>query len=852
MPKNSHKKRRALLTATAGLLAVESFGIARGDVLSNWDGGSGNWSDSAHWTPAVVPNNGNHGTNYAVLVTGGALTLDIPVTINPLTFSGGIISGTSTLNALQLLRWTGGTFGDGTGGGTTTASGSLVIGGSADKTLSAHQLVNAGTGTWGGAGSIFLGFGAVLENRGTFNATNDASIVQGNGDAPMVLNRGVFNKSSLSDTGVTTIGIPFNNSGTVRATRGILDLAGGGTDTGGSWATSAGATIRLSTSFTFSGAATGSGAGTVEFGGDGISCEGSFVNGAQTLLSTGNFGGSGTLSTTGLLTWTGGQFGGGAGTTIASGGLVIDGLTVKYMNDYRLVNAATANWIGADAIRLGTGAVLENRGTFNAISDASIFNSLFFGTGTFLNSGAFNKTSASGTGVTTIGIPFNNSGTVNVNSGVLYLYGGGTATGGTFAVATGGKLLLGGGTFDLDAASKIGGAGTVSIDAAYVNLKNLTLGTLLVNSFGILTVATNGARATISVKALTIGSSGLIDLQNNFMAIDNTATPFVKVHQYIGATYNIDPATGIGDYTGIGGITSTLVKTNADFMGVGYYNGALQSPTNPDYVGQILGPHSNSGAGTGIPLSQILVRPTLTGDLNGDGVVNSYDVTLFNTFGLFNQPTNLGYQAGDLNGDGVVNAKDVTIFNTAGNFNNGSYLVAKAAGTLSGHSASPAAALNPSSGTLSFTYDPATGDVKVNYNGFTGFAGKQTFNTTNRALSLIDILSTGGPFALDATKLTAEAKAALSSPTITGNTEINLTAVNGYLPDGTDLGRILAPGLDAAQLAGALTLTFNYTGSRQLSGGVAGLIVPEPATFSLIGFGALGLLARRRGRTAGH
>ncbi len=165
--------------------------------------------------------------------------------------------------------------------------------------------------------------------------------------------------------------------------------------------------------------------------------------------------------------------------------------------------------------------------------------------------------------------------------------------------------------------------------------------------------------------------------------------------------------------------------------------------------------------------------------------------------------------------------------------------------------ASPAVAgLNPAPGTLAFSYDPATGDVKVNYNGFTGFAGKQTFNTTTRALSLIDILSTGGAFALDSTKLTPAANAALSSPTITGNTEINLTAVNGYLPDGTDLGKILAPGLDPVQLASALTLTFNYTGSRVLTGGVAGLIVPEPTTLSLLGLGALGLLARRRSNRA--
>ncbi len=108
-------------------------------------------------------------------------------------------------------------------------------------------------------------------------------------------------------------------------------------------------------------------------------------------------------------------------------------------------------------------------------------------------------------------------------------------------------------------------------------------------------------------------------------------------------------------------------------MSIGYYNGALQNSSNPDYIGQILGANSDSGAGTAMLESKILIRATLTGDLNGDGTVNSYDTGLFNTFGLFSQTTSLGYQAGDLNGDGVVDSKDTTIFNSAGNFGNGVY-----------------------------------------------------------------------------------------------------------------------------------------------------------------------------------
>ena len=146
------------------------------------------------------------------------------------------------------------------------------------------------------------------------------------------------------------------------------------------------------------------------------------------------------------------------------------------------------------------------------------------------------------------------------------------------------------------------------------------------------------------------------------------------VHQYIDAGFNRNTTTGFGDYAGLGGITSADVKANIDYKGVGYYDGALQTPGNANNIGQILGPNANSGAGTGIALTRILIRPTLTGDINGDGVVNSYDVNLFNSFGLFNMATPLGYQVGDFNGDGVVNSKDVTIFNSAGNFNNGVYV----------------------------------------------------------------------------------------------------------------------------------------------------------------------------------
>lgn len=195
----------------------------------------------------------------------------------------------------------------------------------------------------------------------------------------------------------------------------------------------------------------------------------------------------------------------------------------------------------------------------------------------------------------------------------------------------------------------------------------------------------SATRHSMYLNGLSIVNNGRLDIANCFLCLNNTATSFATAKTYLDAAYNLQGSTNpnapyAGDYNGLSGITSSIAKTsyaNDMVVGLGYYDGALQDPNNPDSAGQIIGPNSNSGHGTGIPLDQILIRPTLTGDFNGDGVVNSYDISLFNSYGLFNNgPTSLGWQAGDLNGDGVVNVKDITVFNTVGNFNSGQFALA--------------------------------------------------------------------------------------------------------------------------------------------------------------------------------
>ena len=88
--------------------------------------------------------------------------------------------------------------------------------------------------------------------------------------------------------------------------------------------------------------------------------------------------------------------------------------------------------------------------------------------------------------------------------------------------------------------------------------------------------------------------------------------------------------------------------------------------------------------------------------------------------------------------------------------------------------------------------------------------------------------------------------AALLGATVTNTPgQININTTAGQIPDGFDLGNILLPNLPTATLLTDLTLQFNVKGGG-LGLKAGDLVVPEPTMLSLIGFGAMGLLARRR------
>ncbi len=431
-----------------------------------------------------------------------------PVTIANATLSGGTLAGTADVNITNSLTWSGGTMSG--SGKTIIASGATQnIGTVQTKTLD-RRMENNGTTEWSDGRLVlnagaFTNNGAFTINSNTLlqcsdNVANAANVFN---------NVGSFTKMGTGEARFTTgiNGIPFNNSGTVNVQAGTLTLDAGGTETG-PFSISTTATLNLSTKpFTFSVAASitcAAGAGGILFGtqatldgavsmadatatftGGPVVFNSSFsttgmlsvsgnaqatigntfaanslsmtggtltLNAAQNIpslsISGGTLGGTGDFTSPSTFAWSGGTLSGSGKITIASGAtLDISSVQTKQLNR-PMDNNGTTNWTAGNLL-LNAGP-LNNNGSFNISSTltfqcsdnianpANVFNN----TGLFTKQGTGELKFTSGQN----GIPFNNSGTVNVQAGKLSLESGvqqltgATLTGGTWLVGTTGTL----------------------------------------------------------------------------------------------------------------------------------------------------------------------------------------------------------------------------------------------------------------------------------------------------------------------------------------------------------------------------------------------------------------------------
>ncbi len=462
---------------------------------------SGSWHTATNWVTGIVPSTNDDAildvpaavtvtisntvtvnsiaSNEHLQQTSGTVTVAAASTFNnAYTLTGGTLTGAGARTFTGNTTWAGGTL---SGAGAIANTGLMNISGTSSKSMNATTLTNNSRITWTG-GSIYLNNRAVLNNAaaGVLAAhASDEEISWTSSPAGQLINvgtivgtSGVFYPSPAQDVPLAAVGsgriyieIPFVNSGTVDAQRGVIDLnntsssngvyngavrfiagthtlvsgasVNGGSLTGGTLTISDNATVAL-TNFTQSsgtlnlltgatinltnvalngGTANlrGTVAGTVTVSGGSHNVYfGTQIIGALT-LSAGDMEFIETVSVIGDMTWTGGYIYGAGLTISAAGELIIDGVNDKY------VNAAT---------------VITNNGTARFISDSRIVCSFCNG-GTFQNNGTFTVNVPGGAEAEFYNVNLNNAGTLTLET-PAYIWRGSSP--GTFVGGANGVL----------------------------------------------------------------------------------------------------------------------------------------------------------------------------------------------------------------------------------------------------------------------------------------------------------------------------------------------------------------------------------------------------------------------------
>ena len=150
-----------------------------------------------------------------------------------------------------------------------------------------------------------------------------------------------------------------------------------------------------------------------------------YVNGATSVedfaLSGGMQLGSSSLTVNGSMTWTGGELRGSGSTVIAPGAtLSIDGAAALTLVERTLTNQGTVTFAGTEWVRLYDGATISNEvdALFEAQSDADLDH--YSGdVSTFANAGTYRKSGGMGTSL--VAMAFNNTGTMDVQTGTVQL-----------------------------------------------------------------------------------------------------------------------------------------------------------------------------------------------------------------------------------------------------------------------------------------------------------------------------------------------------------------------------------------------------------------------------------------------
>ncbi len=417
------------------------------------------------------------------------------VNITNLQMQGGVIDGTANLT-VPTLNWTGGSINT-TGAGTLSTSTSATVGGAVNLgrnwTMNSNSTIAAGgvvtiadnkTLTIGVSQTLTLAANAAATTPFVGSGSATTGVVQVSGSA-------VLDELRTGDVTMSTVN--FQNGGTVNSTSGNLIL-GGNTSEGGTYALGGstpgtGGTVSIVTDTRTGSSTQVTGFGTVQtnggnwfFGnmGPGNISAGSRLkanSGTITINDTG-VGGTSTVDTIevhagGTITSTSG-----VGMSLLTNNLIWDGGTISATGTATLATQTNpAALSGSNTMTLGrswtanSGINYTSTSNLNILAGKTLTNAVgstmdiassvvLGGSGTLANNGTLIRSTA---GPATIGTIFDNTGTVNINAGTLFV-GNGTETG-NYNVAAGAQLGRFGGTRTFTAGG-ISGAGDVAFSGA--------------------------------------------------------------------------------------------------------------------------------------------------------------------------------------------------------------------------------------------------------------------------------------------------------------------------------------------------------------------------------------------------
>jgi hypothetical protein len=421
----------------------------------------------------------------------------------------------------------------------------------------------------------------------------------------------------------------------------------------------------------------------------------SSTSSASSLTQSGGvLGGSGTLAVTGATAWSAGGMND-SGTTTANGSLTISGAGGKSIGNLRTVNSnGGATWTGSGNISMGGGVLNIAMGTtFDVQNDQIIASS--GNSPAVNNAGTFQK--SAGTGTTTVScVAFNNTGSVDVQTGTLKL-GQGTSTGAfdstgatllfddgscgfthnlsAAASITGGNVTFNGGTVNHAGSYNVSGTTTASGGTTTLTGPGGTLGAVVVTNGALFRVSTStassasslsqtgglfGGTGTLGVTGTTSWSGGnMIETAttnaNGLLSINGAGGKGLgnghTLNSNGGATW-----TGSGNIGMDGGVLNIAIGTTFDVQNDQSFAWTGNAPAvNNGGTFQKSAGTGTTTIGNGVAFANTGIMQGLVGTLAFDGTyTQTAGVTRLNGGSVTKTGTSMSIQGGTLEGTGTL------------------------------------------------------------------------------------------------------------------------------------------------------------------------------------------------------